>query len=833
MSLDSYIAELPFTPDDFQKDAFAALAGNESVLVAAPTASGKTVVAEAAIHQALEMGRRAFYTTPIKALSNQKYVDFCEMFGEANVGLLTGDNSINGRAPVVVMTTEVLRNMIYVDSFALDHLEMVVLDEIHYLSDRERGPVWEEVIIHLPPDIRIVGLSATVSNAEEFAQWLRARRGEVALVGTDRRPVPLLVEYGVYDKVQDHVVVDELFGQSGTNPNPRLVRLLRKSDRRRRRFHTPRRTRMVEHLADRDLLPCIFFVFSRKGCDEGARQVSSALKLTTAVEEAEIIEFATERTAHLDPLDLEALGFEGWLHRLSRGIASHHAGLVPAFKETTEELFTAGLVQVVFATETLALGINMPARSVVIESMSKFNGETHELLKPGAFTQLTGRAGRRGLDDQGTAVILHSSYEPLERIVPIAARGSYPLTSSFRPTYNMTVNLIANYERGRAQQLLEASFGEFHRLRASDADRAAADDLAGEMTGARAQLDALDPAARQAAGADTARLVRSFVGETNPGDVLELPGTDGPEHLVMLVRGRTKKPQMQLMTVEGRMRTLKADQLPLETARVGRISLPKPFKPREAQFRKQVTALLGDWQPDRWEPIAEELVHPDASLAADLQKQIERLTKKRARVDARLRRSGASLMSQMDAALGVMEEWGYVDGWSLTEAGATLRGIYNARDLLLAECGRRGYLRDVTPPELAAIISGFVYEPRRNDSEPQYPTSAVHAGFGFVEMTVSELNEIEKRHGVPLTPAPEPGFAELAYGWASGWDLSELFDQDAGSAGDFVRNMRQILDVLRQVRDMMASESAGGVSVEAQLAISSIDRGVVSAGGGS
>ena len=832
MSLASYIAELGFKPDDFQTEAFEALRRNESVLVAAPTASGKTVVAEAAIHQALERGRRAFYTTPIKALSNQKFADFCDMFGESNVGLLTGDNSINGRAPVVVMTTEVLRNMIYVNNYDLDELEVVVLDEIHYLSDRERGPVWEEVIIHLPSDIRIVGLSATVSNAEEFAEWLRARRGPTQLVRTDRRPVPLAVEYGVYDKVHDQVVVDDLFGRSGTNPNPNLVRLLRKSDKRRRRFNTPRRTRMVEHLSDRDLLPCIFFVFSRNGCDEGARQVASSLRLTTAAEEAEIIEFATERTAHLNPIDLDALGFESWLHRLSRGVASHHAGLVPAFKETTEELFTAGLVQVVFATETLALGINMPARSVVIESMSKFNGETHELLTPGSFTQLTGRAGRRGLDDQGTAVILHSSYEPLERIVPIASRGSYPLTSSFRPTYNMTVNLIANYERGRAEQLLEASFGEFHRLRKSEADRAESERLNEDLTGVRQSLADLDPAARQAVGTNPSRLVRTFVGETNPGDVLELPGRDGPEHLVMLVRGRTKQPQMQLMTTEGRLRTIKADQLPLETARVGHIKLPKPFKPREAGFRNQVTSLLGKWKPDRWEPVAEELAHPDAGLATELQKRITKLEKAQARVGARLRRSGVSLMSQLDAALAVLGEWGYVNGWALTEAGGTLRGIYNSHDLLLAESGRRGYFRDVTHPELAAIMSGFIYEPRRDDTDPQYSSAAIHAGFGFLTMTCQELNEVEERHGVPQTPLPEPGFAELAYGWASGWDLGELFEEDAGSAGDFVRNMRQLLDVLRQVRDMMASESTGGASVEAQLAISAIDRGVVSAGGG-
>lgn len=824
MSLDAYIDGLPFEPDPFQVEAFDALRQGESVLVAAPTASGKTVVAEAAIHQALDRGRRAFYTTPIKALSNQKFLDFSEQFGGENVGLLTGDNSINGWAPVVVMTTEVLRNMIYAANQDLDRLDVAILDEIHYLADRERGPVWEEVIIHLPSAVRVVGLSATVSNAEEFAAWLRARRGDIRLVHTETRPVPLEVEYGVYDKTRDLTIVQPFFGSSGNHPNPQLVRLLRKSDRRRRRFHTPRRIEMVEVLLDRDLLPCIFFVFSRKGCDEAARQVAGALRLTTVDEEADIIDFATERTSHLDPLDLAALGFDGWLERLGRGVAAHHAGMVPAFKETTEELFADGLVPVVFATETLALGINMPARSVVIESMSKFDGETHELLTPGSFTQLTGRAGRRGIDEQGTAVILHSPYEPIERLVPVVSRGSYPLTSSFRPTYNMTVNLIANYDRPRAEALIEASFGEFRRIRAVESEREELVDVRMALTERRREWDGLDPAARDESDRDTSRLLRAFVGSTNPGDVLAIPARDGTERLVMLARGRTARPQMQLMTEEGRLRRMRAEQLPLDTARIGRIKLPKPFKPRDERFRHEVAKSLVGWEPDRWEPVAQE--HPDTAAARELSKRISKLEKAEARLTARLRRTGESLMNQLRGALGVLEAWAYVDGWSLTEAGSTLRVVYNERDLLLAECGRRGYYEELDPAELAAVLSGFVFEPRRDDREGEYPTPAVHAAYGFLAITCDELNAIEERHHHPLTPHPEPGFAQLAYGWTAGWDLGELFDDDARSAGDFVRTMRQLLDVLRQVRDAMPS-----VSPVAAMAIAAIDRGVVAAGG--
>src|SRR5580704_15734776 len=410
-----------FEFDEFQLAACRALDSGHGVLVAAPTGSGKTVVGEFAVHLALEQGRKCFYTTPIKALSNQKYNDLVSRYSAARVGLLTGDNSINGEAPVVVMTTEVLRNMLYAGSLTLDGLAYVVLDEVHYLADRLRGAVWEEVIIQLPESVQVVALSATVSNAEEFGDWIRQVRGGTTVIVDETRPVPLwqhmLAGRHLYD----------IFTRTGA-VNPDLRRLAQRelgtgraprgrgngrpggrgrNGGRPGGYRVPRRPDVIERLDAEGLLPAITFIFSRAGCDAAVQQcLQAGLRLTTPDEAAEIGEIVRARTAGLDDSDRLVLGYADWVTGLRRGIAAHHAGLLPAFKEVVEELFEAGLIRAVFATETLALGINMPARTVVIEKLDKWNGETHANLTPGEYTQLTGRAGRRGIDVEGHAVVL-------------------------------------------------------------------------------------------------------------------------------------------------------------------------------------------------------------------------------------------------------------------------------------------------------------------------------------------------------------------------------------------------------------------------------------------
>jgi ATP-dependent RNA helicase HelY len=413
-----FTKELPFGLDRFQQQACAALESGHGVLVCAPTGAGKTVVGEFAVHLALASGGKCFYTTPIKALSNQKHTDFVARYGKDQIGLLTGDLSVNAHAPVVVMTTEVLRNMLYADSPVLQGLSYVVMDEVHFLADRMRGAVWEEVILHLPDDVRLVSLSATVSNAEEFGGWIQTVRGDTSVVVDDHRPVPLwqhmLVGKRIFDLFDYRADRGHESARDRRQPivDPNLLRHIahrREADRlsdwrgtRRQAgrgasgrpsfYRPPPRPDVIRMLDSDGLLPAITFVFSRVGCDAAVAQcLRSSLRLTTEEDRSKIAEVIDQRCGDLEDSDLAVLGYYEWREGLLRGIAAHHAGLLPVFRHTVEELFTAGLIKAVFATETLALGINMPARTVVLERLVKFNGEQHLPLTPGEYTQLTGR----------------------------------------------------------------------------------------------------------------------------------------------------------------------------------------------------------------------------------------------------------------------------------------------------------------------------------------------------------------------------------------------------------------------------------------------------------
>lgn len=472
-----FLAERGFPLDPFQLEALDALDHGRSVLVAAPTGSGKTVVAEYAVARALEEGHRAFYTTPLKALSNQKHGDFATAYGAERVGLLTGDVALNGDADVVVMTTEVLRNMIYTGTSRLARLSCVVLDEVHYLEDRYRGAVWEEIILSAPPHVVLVCLSATVSNADELAGWIHQVRGTTTVVIEERRPVELRNLFAVTDPATGALEVVPTF--EGSAPNPRALALDARAHRasrqglsqrgpahrgggRRAASPRPRRVEVVERFAEDDLLPAIYFVFSRAGCEEAVRQcLDAGVRLTTDEERVAIRQVAAAHVADLDDGDLRVLGYARFLSGLEAGLASHHAGLVPPFREAVEALFARALVKVVFATETLALGINMPARSVVIENLSKYSGNGHVDLTPGEYTQLTGRAGRRGIDAVGYGAVLWSPFHTFDEVAALASARSRPLRSSFRPTYNMTANLVRRYDRPSAYRLVRSSFAQY------------------------------------------------------------------------------------------------------------------------------------------------------------------------------------------------------------------------------------------------------------------------------------------------------------------------------------------------------------------------------------
>ena len=842
--LEGFWRQIPFTPDGFQIEAAKAIRDGHSVVVTAPTGSGKTLVAEAAIHLALSKGKRAFYTTPIKALSNQKFSDLTDVHGSGRVGLLTGDNVVNGDAPIVVMTTEVLRNMVYSESSQVDEVSVVILDEVHYLQDRSRGAVWEEVIIHTPAEVQLVCLSATITNNSEFAEWIGQRRGSTVLVTTDDRPVPLESMYMIKDKMgsQNLTLLPTFAVRDGRRrANPRLEHMLGLERGRRKRFKTPNRTETVERLASEGMLPVIYFIFSRAGCDAAAhRLVDGGVRLTTSDDRTVIRTVAEERTAHLDDGDLKVLGYDRFVTGLEAGVAAHHAGMIPAFKETVEELFARGLVKVVFATETLALGINMPAKSVVIENLSKFNGDSHELLRPGDYTQLTGRAGRRGIDVEGFGVVLHSPFVRFSNIIEIADIGSHELRSSFRPTYNMTANLVANYPQDEAEELLEASFAAFQRVgnkhEAEKRIEALEHQIAQEEGLAHCEKGNVEQylAAIEAAPPDRRReAIGAMLGS---GVVVDVDGGSRDGRYVVIKRLSSKDggSRYLVLSTSGRISTLSYRQIPETSQKAGLIDLPTPFKPRDRRFIQETLRRLRRVNPRDTSkvPRIHTLVHhpvsecPDATRHVAALRKANRLRRRLEQYRSAQRRSGFGLVEEFQSIREILEELGYLDGWSLTSRGTRLRTLYSELDLLLAESVERGILYGLEPPELAALASVFVYEPRSDQaSPPDWPSQELSKRWRRVEALWEELVEREHRHKLSPTRRADPGFGRLAYEWATGVSFDDL--TIGGMApGDFVRVSRQLADLLRQLRDgvrELGDDAAG--------ALSEIDRGVVAAQG--
>jgi superfamily II RNA helicase len=697
-------ALLPFPPDDFQRDAFAALDAGRSVLVSAPTGSGKTLVAAYAVHRALGSGGKAFYTTPLKALSNQKYGELVATYGEDHVGLLTGDTAIKPEAPVVVMTTEVLRNMLLAGSDLLAGLHTVILDEVHFIQDPYRGGVWEEVLVLAPEAIRFVCLSATVNNASELGGWLRSVRGHTDVIVERHRPislrhhfaahrredaetvlVPLLTERGVPAKDGQRIDVAVRRAMSGRPPQwqhhgrgPRLP------------YRSPLRTELIDELDQFEMLPAIVFIFSRAACDDAVRQVvRDGVRLTDADEKAAVRMVAERRTESLHEDDLAVLGYDEWVEGLSYGVAAHHAGLVPVFRETVEECFAAGLLKVVFATETLSLGINMPARSVVIERFTKYGGAGRATLTSGEYLQLTGRAGRRGLDEEGHAIVVWSAETSFAEAARVASAPPPDLRSTFRPTYNLAVNLAARFDRATADQVLRRSFAQW--------------------------------------------------------------------------------------------------QAPAE----------------------------------RPELLSRQLGHRIAAL----------------------------------------QELGYMDGWSLTDAGRRLSRIYHESDLLVAEALDSDLLSGVEPAVLAGVLSAVVFEPRRarrmagqghhpkrghgsrrgekggrrpvlQDRLGDKRAKDLHQRCEALAEAAERIRLVEEGHGVPRTRQPAAGLSTAITSWARGASFGTALGvaaRDVGelAPGDFVRTVKSVADLVQQVTYAAVDPATAQAAREA---VDLLLRGVVAGG---
>ncbi len=857
MSISDFVADLGFEPDRFQVEAFDAVDNGNNVIVAAPTGAGKTLVAAYAVERAISQGQRVFYTTPIKALSNQKFLELAERLGPDQVGLLTGDNAINGDAPVVVMTTEVLRNMIYAGS-QLIGLITVVLDEVHYLQDVYRGPVWEEVIIHLPHRVQLVCLSATVSNASELRDWIETVRGPCELVVETRRPVELENLYLVAERggpTQHLLKVSQ-----GGKPNPKGFRFdaeIGRANRHKRRrdgqkrYKTPSRPQVIKALADRQLLPAIYFIFSRNGCDEAARQIGgSGAVLTSDVERRRIDEILEHHSEGLDAADFEVLGYESFANALRSGVAAHHAGMVPPLKEAVEQAFTEGLIKVVFATETLALGVNMPARTVVIDKLTKYNGEGHEFLTPAQFTQLTGRAGRRGIDRHGTAVILWSPWVKFDQVAALANSRNFLLTSSFRPTYNMAANLVRRHEPDEARHLLNLSFAQFR----ADAAVVRSEGGVDKLRSRRAQLagrlerDFGPEDELRAAVATQPALDRAEIGfalsRAQPGDVLTIQGQELPSPVAVLsvaYRGGKEDSRVKVVVCDTDGDTYELDAADLDEPPLvaGQIAMPEPYLPNSVAFVHEVSTMLGRTRlasPKKRKSLAPTTAIQSTSDvshgARKALRRLDRLDSEIAELKSRRQSDAETLARQFDRVIDLLTERHHLVDWTLTPSGQRLARLYHESDLALVEALDDGVFDGLNPAELAGLASVFCYDERRSDAPgpPTYPSPVLNRRFGRITKLLADLNRAERRHQLPETKPVDPGFLAIAHAWAAGGNLDAVLDREDLSAGDFVRTAKQIVDLLRQLAILApdpntaeaAGEAAAGVHRDLVAASSSL-----------
>lgn len=900
-ALPDFRASISFDLDPFQAEACKKVTEGHSVLVAAPTGAGKTVVGEFAIFQALRENRKAFYTTPIKALSNQKYSELVNRYGAQSVGLLTGDTSINSEAQIVVMTTEVLRNMLYADSQTLDGLGYVIMDEVHYLADKFRGAVWEEVIIHLPSNVQIISLSATVSNAEEFGGWLDTVRGQTDIIVSEHRPVPLfqhvMVGPNVVDLFAEDVAFDKVAeGDSKASVNPELRKLVRthnaggrvqrgrgKGSRGPQRGsgfgQRVNRPSVIGKLDRAGLLPAIFFIFSRKGCDMAVQQCAMAdLRLTTNEEAAEIAQALDEVSYRIPSEDLDVLEFWAWRDGLIRGFASHHAGLLPIFKEIVEDLFARNLIKVVFATETLALGVNMPARSVVLEKLVKFNGESHVQISSGEYTQLTGRAGRRGIDVEGHSIVVWNPELEPESLAGLASKRTYPLNSSFRPTYNMSTNLLAQFGREQTRQILESSFAQYQADRSvvgmARQVRSKEESLAGyaksmqchlgdftEYLKLQRNLSALEKNAAKSRRTERRSAAERSLQAVIRGDVVDLPGGRRFGRAVVVELDTAMyNPRHTVLTEEGQLRRLSADDLNGPVEIVSRIRIPKGFTGRAPKERRDLASSLRnaiyDQRPPRQDAQSFNYEGADSFEREIAQMRLElkdhpchacsekdqhmrwadrywKLKKDTDKARRAIRGRTNTIATQFDKVCKVLEQFEYLvpygegDDFALTDSGRRLRRIYGERDLLTSQILETGKLSKLNAEELCAVVASLVYQARRDGDrpDPKMPTDKVADIWNTTIKIWGALSDAEEALNLDPTAPPESGLIWPMYKWARGSSLNSALRGTDMAPGDFVRWAKQVIDTLDQFAKN--SELPPMLVRNAYKAVDQVKRGVV------
>lgn len=839
----------PFELDQFQLNAIAALNANRSVVVCAPTGSGKTLIGEYAIYRALSRGRRVFYTTPLKALSNQKLRDFRNRFGADMVGLLTGDASINREAPILVMTTEIFRNMLYGTPIgevgtSLVGVEAVVLDECHYMNDRQRGTVWEESIIYCPTEIQLLALSATIANSDQLTDWINQVHGPTELIYSDFRPVPLKFHFcnpkGLFPLLDNNSRI-----------NPRLKPKRGSSDRKSGpRPEPPSIEYTLTQLASRDMLPAIYFIFSRRGCDKAVADLGTLSLVNEA--QAKQLRWQIDEFLRRNP---EA-GRSGQIAPLYRGIAAHHAGILPAWKGLVEELFQQGLIKVVFATETLAAGINMPARTTVISSLSKRTDRGHRLLNASEFLQIAGRAGRRGMDKLGHVVTLQTPFEGAKEAAYLATASADPLVSQFTPSYGMVLNLLQTHTLEEAKELVERSFGQYIATLYLRPQYQALAELKAQLAQVEAQFASIDTEQlasyeklrqrlkverqllktlqdqAQEARTEQLNLTLSFA---MSGTLLSLKGkhvqtaTPIPAVLVAKTQGGGQSPYLICLGRDNRWYVVTTMDVVDLHAELPRLDIPSdllppvemPLKPGQSRRGNEETVAIASMMPDsavlntapevltqneRVAALETQLqAHPLHQLGnpASILKRQKRSIQLQAEIAEReeeLNRQSQHHWEEFSHLMEILQRFGCLDDLTPTPLGQIAAAMRGDNELWLGLALASGEFDDLDPQHLAAATAALVTETPRPDSWVRYALSSeVEEALAGLRSTRRQLFQLQRRYNVAMPIWLEYELVSLLEQWALGVEWSELCANTSLDEGDVVRLLRRTLDLLSQV----------------------------------
>lgn len=730
-----------FIPDEFQKEAFDFIDKSKSVVVCAPTGAGKTCIAEHAIQRALEENTRLFYTTPLKALSNQKFYDFGKKYGEGNVGLLTGDTSINREAPIVVMTTEVFRNMLYNTNFGstkdnLRDVKYVVLDEVHYMNDEQRGTVWEESIIYCPRNIQIIALSATVANSKQLCDWINTVHSGTEHVYTDFRPVPLRHYY--FDSSRPKEILPLLTPDGRINRKIRPEKKMNLHSREAKKRNNVKDVINVLH--EKEMLPAIFFTFSRKKCDENMEKCSEINLITD--EEAkrirkEISEFLKEHTYLENNKNLQYL---------YNGVASHHAGLLPAWKLLVERLFQQGLIKVVFATETLAAGINMPARTTVISAISKRTDSGHRMLTANEFLQMSGRAGRRGMDKIGYVVVMGTQFQSPDEVAELVKSSSNPLESQFSPSYSMVLNLLQNLELEQAKELILKSFGYY------------------------SSNDRLKPIIQQQINCE--QTLAKLRNEKCPHGLTN-------EDFIEFNKIKEKYIVYRKLT-----RTLQK-----QAKQKGNKNAPEVI-----EYENQTKVLR-----DKLQKYACETCRSYKKHIKNLE-IISRYEKRYKEVCKNIEKQKDIYWNRFLAHKEILERAGYIENGSPTEAGITCSMVRAENELFLSEIILKGILDELQPYELASVICALITEDLRTDVYPNQPISRnTRKALNRIKEVRKKIAILQRDYDINTEMYINSYYSPLMEQWVLGTPWEDISKQVDSSEGDIVRIFKRTVDVLRQL----------------------------------